>query len=477
MYYSLKSDCYFKKYDEIGYIARPIITMEEVVDRVGALFLEKLSYTPKSILCIVESLREDFVDVSPEQLQKDVEEFFDDLFSDGFLNRGESIETFIEEGFAYATLKGKLAYANLKPQVEESTAHLLNVYFKDTPHLLTFHIELTSMCNERCIHCYIPHKEKTKEISVDLMMRAIDQCKAQNVMTLVFSGGEPMLHPHFCDFLRYAKDLDFNITVLSNLTLLTPEIVSALKYKHACCVNVSLYSLDPSVHDGITKVAGSCEKTKENILKLIENNVAVQINLPVMKQNKDTFWKVIEWGQEHKCTVNTDYLMMARADRSTDNLENRLSCDDLPRVIEDFMENDIVVKTNLARYRENGFLSVNTEPDDRVCGVGITALCMVTNGDVYPCAGWQKYVCGNLKTNTLEEIWYDSPQVKYLRGLRKKDFKGCLNCQDKEFCSMCMSRNSNESPNGDLFEISPITCEAAKISHNIIDKYKQTGKL
>ena len=95
MYYSLKSDCYFKKYDEIGYIARPIITMEEVVDRVGALFLEKLSYTPKSILCIVESLREDFVDVSPEQLQKDVEEFFDDLFSDGFLNRGESIETFL----------------------------------------------------------------------------------------------------------------------------------------------------------------------------------------------------------------------------------------------------------------------------------------------------------------------------------------------------------------------------------------------
>ena len=152
-------------------------------------------------------------------------------------------------------------------------------------------------------------------------------------MTVVFSGGEPMLHPHFCEFLKRAKDLDFNVTVLSNLTHLTDDIIANLKYKHVACVNVSLYSMKPEVHDAITTVKGSFEKTKNNILRLIENNIAVQINCPVMKQNMESFETVINWGQDHKCSVITDYIIMARSDRTTDNLSNRLSKEDLKYVI------------------------------------------------------------------------------------------------------------------------------------------------
>lgn len=476
MYYSLKTDCYFRKYGEIGYISRPIITTEEVVDEIGAIILEKLSYTPVLIDEIVEKLLLEFKEVDKNQLTLDVNVFLSNLEKDGFLNKASSIDGFVESGFEYSTLEGKTAYSNLRPQLEESSSHFLREYFKNEPYLHTFHIELTSKCNERCVHCYIPHEDKTTHIDYELMVDTLKQCKEMNVMTIVFSGGEPMLHPYFCDFLRIAKDMDFNVTVLSNLTLMTDEIMDALAYKHASCVNVSLYSMTPEVHDEITTIKGSFDKTTSNILRLIENNIPIQINCPVMKQNKDSFYEVIKWGQNHKCTVNTDYLIMARANRTTDNLINRLSEEDLKEVINHFLQTDVVVRSNVETFDEYEQEDTRMDLEDRVCGVGITTLCMVTNGDVYPCAGWQKYVCGNIKEVPLQTIWKTSPQVNYLRSLKQKDFKKCIGCKDKDFCLMCMSRNSNENENGDIFKIPQITCDAARIHHNMVIDLKNGAK-
>lgn len=476
MYYSLKTDCYFRKYGKIGYISRPIITTEEVVDEMGAIFLGKLSYIPLHIDEIAEQLFLEFDGVDKEQLKHDISEFFLILEKDGFLNKASTIEDFVESGFEYSTLEGKFASSNLKPQLEESSSHFLREYFKNEPYLHTFHIELTSKCNERCVHCYIPHEDKTTHIDYDLMINALCQCKEMNVMTIVFSGGEPMLHPDFCVFLKIAKDMDFNVTILSNLTLVTDEILEALTYKHSSCVNVSLYSMIPEVHDEITTIKGSFDKTLNNILKLIENNVPIQINCPVMKQNKDSFYEVINWGQNHKCTVNTDYLIMARTDRTTDNLINRLSENDLKEVIGHYLQNDVVIRSNVDAFDEYEQEDTGMDPEDRVCGVGITTLCMIANGDVYPCAGWQKYICGNIKEISLQTIWKDSPQVNYLRNLRQKDFVKCLDCEDKDFCLMCMSRNSNEDENGDIFNIPKITCDAARIHHKMVMALKNEAK-
>lgn len=477
MYYSLKTDCYFRRYENIGYITRPIVAKEEIINESGAIFVEQLTYSPQSLDDIVGRLSACFSNVSIEVLKQDVTSFYSDLVDDEFLNCSSTLYEFKESGFEYSTLKSRLTPEQFKYTAEETSSKFLESYFKKHPYLQTFHIELTSKCNERCIHCYIPHAEKNSEIEYTLMINTLHQCKKMGVLTVVFSGGEPLLHPHFCDFLRYAKDLDFNVTVLSNLTILNEEILSALTYKHACCVNVSLYSMLPSVHDSITTVPGSFEKTKFNILKLIANNVPVQINCPVMKQNKDSFCEVIKWGQNHKCSVNPDYLIIARSDRSTDNLNHRLSSGELKSVLSLLAENDIVFQTNIKEKRVNREDDGDVNGDSKVCGVGMSTLCMVATGEVYPCAGWQGYVCGNLKKETLQEIWESSPQVQYLRSLRLKDFEKCNGCDDFDYCLMCMSRNANEDPNGDIFNIPKITCEAAHIHHEVVEAYRKAHSI
>lgn len=477
MYFSLKTDCYFRRYGVVGHIIRPIISKEEIVDDSGAIFMEQLQYYPQYIDDIVNNLSLFFYDVDLGDLKKDAIAFYSDLAEEGFLNSSATLQEFNNSGFEYSTLEGKLAYKYFKTQLEESSSHFLGEYFKENPFLQTFHIELTSKCNERCVHCYIPHEKKNTEIGYDLIINTLNQCKEMGVLTVIFSGGEPMLHPYFCEFLRYAKDLDFNVTILSNLTLLNNEILKTLKYKHASCVNVSLYSMRPDIHDSITTVKGSFERTKSNILKLIDNDVPVQINCPIMKQNKDSFYEVVNWGQNHKCSVITDYLIMARSDRSTDNLDNRLSPDELKSVISALVENDIVFQSNIKTRKVNKEAIPDIRPDSRVCGVGMSTLCMVASGEVYPCAGWQRYVCGNLKNETLKQIWENSPQIEYLRNLRQKDFSRCIGCEDFNYCMMCMSRNSNEDPNGNIFNIPEITCEAAHIHHEVVEEYRKENSI
>ncbi|MBR1437558.1 MAG: radical SAM protein [Synergistaceae bacterium] len=466
-YYSLKSDCYVRAYGEIGYISRPLVGIDKITDSIGAVFLSKLQYTPIYIDDMVKSLTHSFDGVEETELKEDAVSFYNDLYEDGFLNVGRTPQDVADSCSVYSTLKGKSAYSD-GYVTDVSSEKFLSDYSKKRPFLFTFHIELTSKCNERCVHCYIPHECKNTDIEHDLMIKALNQCKEMGVMNIVFSGGEPMTHPNFCEFLRYAKDLDFNVTVLSNLTLLNDEILSALKYRHTSCVNVSLYSMNSEIHDSITTVNGSFIRTKSNILRLIDNNVAVQINCPVMKQNQSTFHDVILWGHEHKCAVILDYLIMARSNRSVDNLEHRLTTEEIESVLERIAQNDVTIQSNIKSGNYQSKLSSGSiDPDERVCGVALSTMCMVANGNVYPCAGWQKYICGNINDSSLQEIWTSSPAINFLRQLRLRDFKKCLGCKDKKYCLMCISRNSNESKTGSVFDVPQITCEAAHIQHQV----------
>jgi radical SAM protein with 4Fe4S-binding SPASM domain len=337
--------------------------------------------------------------------------------------------------------------------------------------LTSLQIELTSRCNERCVHCYIPHENKISDIAPALFYDILDQCRDMGLLSVTLSGGEPMMHPHFLDFLQKAKEYDFSINILSNLTLLNDEIIAEMKANRLSSVQVSLYSMKPEIHDSITFVKGSFYKTHDNILKLIENDIPMQISCPVMKQNKHCAVDVLNWGQSHKIRTIIDYIMMARYDHTTGNLDNRLNLDEVWVVINNIMENDCDYQDEIQKA---DFTEIDARDvgNDIVCGVCVSSLCMVANGNVYPCAGWQGYVLGNVKEQKLHEIWESSLKVNYLRALRKKDFPKCLKCPDKSFCAMCMVRNANENAEGNPLVINEHFCKVAALNRRIVLDWK-----
>ncbi|MEL3900439.1 radical SAM protein [Treponema phagedenis] len=273
------------------------------------------------------------------------------------------------------------------------------------------------------MHCYIPHEFKLTNISEDMYYRVLKQLHEMKTLSLTLSGGEPMCHPKFKEFLQAAKDYDFSVNVLSNLTLVDDEVISLMKNSRLSSVQVSLYSMNPEHHDAITCLKGSFEKTKNAILRLVENDIPLQISCPTMKQNKGDYQEVLRWAHEHKVRAVTDYIMMARFDHSTDNLDNRLNLSEVEKVITDILQDDIDYQAEILKpdFFER-IKSLTHDSDGIVCGVGISSACMVANGNVYPCAGWQDYVCGNVNESSLKDIWYHSKKMNFLRNIRNKDF-------------------------------------------------------
>jgi radical SAM protein with 4Fe4S-binding SPASM domain len=474
--YRQKFDTFIRIYEDIGYITSKSDFSDRVVDSSGAVFLRAISRNPKTLEEICYEIAKHFIDISPSDLKDDVLGFYSVLEQDGFIISGET-ETELEKKdvrFSYSALEPKTIKTDFTPVIQRaarSTQDFLDEHFKGKPHLTSLQIELSSRCNERCVHCYIPHEAKTNDIDPALFYDVLDQSMEMGVLGLTLSGGEPMLHKNFCDFLRKAKEYDFSINILSNLTLLNDEIIREMKENRLSSVQVSLYSMNPEIHDSITQLKGSFYKTRDNIVRLIENDIPLQISCPTMKQNRNCFVEVLNWAHAHKVRAETDFIMMARYDHTTDNLDNRLNLDEVGKIITDIIEHDPHYQKELVEVdfeKDESKDAVN----DIVCGVCIGSICMVANGNVYPCPGWQDYVCGNVSETSLKEIWEKSPKVQYLRTLRKKDFPECASCVDRSFCAMCMVRNANEDTDGNPLRINKHFCQVAALNRKIVLGWK-----
>ena len=489
MLYRQKKDTYIRNYDGLGYITSSGIFNDRCTNASGTVFLCALSREPQTLEELVDKIMPQFVDAERDVIKKDAEEFYEKLVEDGFILKGESIEELNAKdiGFTYKTIEPKTVKKDFTPTIQRadsSTQEYLEKHFKDKPHLSSFQIELTSKCNERCVHCYIPHKFKLYNITDELYYSTLEQLSKMNVLSVTLSGGEPMMHPHFKEFLRAAKKYDFYVNILSNLTLLDDETIQIMKEGNVSSVQVSLYSMIPEHHDAITKLPGSFEKTKASILKLVENDLPLHVSCPTMKGNKDDYGEVLKWCHEHKIRAQTDYIMMAQYNHETENLANRLSVEEAGNVIKSIMADDYEYQSAiLAPEFIQHCNEVQFNPERRLCGVGISSCCMVANGNVYPCAGWQEMVLGNLNESSLQDIWDNSEKIKWLRGLKLKDLGNgeCCKCDKAAFCAPCMVRNANESPTGNPLEINRHFCAvAAKNKQIVLDwreaKLKELGR-
>lgn len=431
---------------------------ERFVSESGAVMLGELTKEPKDIEIIINALLDIFVDVDYEELKQDTIDFFMQFVNEGFLSVGNSIDECLD-------FKSEDEYINnseIKNEVvvDDCSKHI----FSQNDFLRSLHIEIANECNERCLHCYIPHELKTKTIDSSLFFKIVEEGRNLNILNVTLSGGEPLLHKDFVGFLKRCRELDLSVNVLTNLTLLTDEIIEEMVKNPLLCVQTSIYSMNPEIHDTITKMKGSLEKTKTNVLKLLNMRIPVQISCPVMKQNKDSFGEVVSWGKEHNITVATDYVIFASYDHTSCNLVNRLSLEEVNEVFDSQLTKeyaDYLYDSAKEKYAMTA--------DDPICSICRYYLCISAEGDVFPCVGWQNNKLGNLQEKSIKEIWQDSSEIKCLREIKRNSFPRCVSCEDRGYCTVCMMSNSNENEDGDAFRINEFHCKVAAMMRSRVE--------
>lgn len=472
MYIKIRNDILFRKYDEYGYITdnsefgyrmlddRRPVRGEKFVSQSGAIMLSVLDKFPKHIDDIVNELSKIFIGIKNEMLKKDVIEFFQYFLDKGYLSIGETFEECKDKIFS----KENNSYNMITSTI--STEDCVKTIFKTNEFLRSIHIEVANICNERCIHCYIPHEYKNSVIDSELFYKIIEAGRKMNIIHVTLSGGEPLLHQDIIEFLKKCRKMDLAVNVLSNLTVLNDEIIVEMKKNPLLSVQTSIYSMNTEIHDSITKLNGSLEKTIRSLKRLCAEGIPVQISCPIMKQNRDSFVDVIKWGREHNIAVAIEPVIFASYDHTGRNLSNRLSLEELEKVVNlEFSEGYAEPLYKMAQEKEKF-----TE-NDPICSICRYSFCISVLGDVYSCVGWQNNILGNLKNESLQNIWKNSEKIKYLRQIKRKEFPKCVNCEDRGYCTVCMMSNSNENRDGDAFKIEEFHCSVAKIIHKKVEAY------
>lgn len=478
----LSKNSFIRIYDEgkLGYITNQLTRHDRTYDENGADFLSQLSRQPKDIDDIVNNLSKLYKNIDKKQLRLDFMDFVEDLAEHRFLVVGETKEYLNNSDieFSYSVDKPK----TLKNDFSQLTKELPNKNTQDyllkhdivVPRLAGLQFELTSRCNERCIHCYIPNGKKNTgiDMSFDKFRYIIDQYADMNGLCVTLSGGEALMNKSIKEMLRYCREKDLQISLLTNLISLTDEMILVLKEVNLSLVQVSLYSMDEEIHDKITTVKGSYAKTKAAIEKLYAADIPVQISCPVMKANKDGYERVMKYAQGLKMKSTTDYIMMAQADLDTRNLANRLSIEETEKVIRDIMANDVDYKNSTMLLEPLSKIPIEEFGEMPLCGAGVNDLCVTVNGDVYPCAGWQSFIVGNVFRQPLKEIWERSPRLMEIRNVKHKNFPKCLTCEARDYCNMCLVRNYNES-GGDMFKINQHFCDVAFLTKRLVEEWRE----
>lgn len=96
-------------------------------------------------------------------------------------------------------------------------------------------LELTAACNFRCPHCYCVWHECPElakgELSTDGWCAVLDQCAADGVDDILFTGGEALLRRDIFEILDYARRVmpRANLSLFTNASRLTEPLIKKFK--------------------------------------------------------------------------------------------------------------------------------------------------------------------------------------------------------------------------------------------------------
>ena len=424
----------------------------------GSIFYSQLKDEYRSVDEIARKLTTIFTGVSYEVLLEDATAFYAELSKKGFVECVEDMNAGKSSNY--------FSYDNYEPCIIEAESNApveYNEVFAGEYSLTRVHVDISSRCNENCVHCYIPVECKSGMMDEDMFDKVLAQCVDMKIINITLSGGEPMLNPHLKSFLTKCGEVNLSVNILSNLTCLSDDLLEVIASNPLICVQTSVYAMDADVHDSITQHKGSFQKTISAIRELHKRNVPMQINCPIMKQNLPCYREVLEFAKSLNIEASSDYTLFGCYDLSGINLGCRITQAD----IEGILDADY---TNANVYNE-AMQVVNQKKvgdDEPICSVCKSSLCISNTGDVYPCEGWQRMILGNINTTSLRSIWEDSPMTKHLRVLRYRDFEECGVCQNRKYCTTCLIMNANEN-GGDYMQVNPYMCELAKIKRRVIE--------
>ena len=151
-------------------------------------------------------------------------------------------------------------------------------------------------CNNNCSHCYNePGRRDMPSMPTESWQRVLDRLYELGVPYVIFTGGEPTLHPDLVDLVAYAEDLGQITGINTNGRRLSdPDFTAALAEAGTDHVQITLASHRRELHDRIVG-AQAFEETVAGIRCALGSGLHTLTNTTLIRQNADEAVEIINF--------------------------------------------------------------------------------------------------------------------------------------------------------------------------------------
>lgn len=284
----------------------------------------------------------------------------------------------------------------------------------------------------------------------------LDDLKSFGVPAVLFSGGEPTLHPHFYALCEHAADIGLRVTISTNGARLTAATARRLKRLGVAYVGISLDEVGWA-HDDFHGKPGTFEKVVSAFAHCRDAGQKAGLRLTLTRQTVGQLPEILAFIEREKIPrVCFHHLVPSGYGTKLDLLEPTVARASLA----------LIARTAI-RWHELGFdcevltvdqpadgpyfwmLAQELAPDRRDAiarllewnggganGSGIGIANVDSQGNVHPDQFWQSHTLGNVRERRFSEIWTDNADP-LLAGLRNRLPLLRGRCRDCRFVKMC----------------------------------------
>lgn len=332
-------------------------------------------------------------------------------------------------------------------------------------------LELTYRCSEKCIHCYnegatrndneISMRGNRKELTLDDYKRIIDELYDLGLVKVCLTGGDPFSKSFAWDLIEYLYNKGVAFDVFTNGQVLVNDVERLANY-YPRLVGVSIYSGIAEVHDFITRIKGSWERSMSVVRQLSALGVPMNLKCCVMRPNVKSYYMVADIAKQYGAGPQFEINL-------TDSIEGDRCVSKYLRMTPEQLE--IVLRDdNITLYVGKEAPNYGGQPkpmDENPCGAGDNSFCITPEGNLIPCCAFHT-LFGDLKEKSVSEIIDESKELAYWRSLTLNEYEECGHHDYCSYCNLCPGNNFIE--HGTPLKAAEVNCYVAKIRYELAQK-------
>jgi len=298
---------------------------------------------------------------------------------------------------------------------------------------LQWHI--TQVCDLHCKHCY--DRANRSFLKLEDGLRILDDlrdfCLSRHVRGQVsFTGGNPLLYPHFLELYQGASDRGLGIAILGNPSP-REKMEQLLAIEPPLFFQVSLEGLEK--HNDTIRGSGNFRRVMGFLGLLQDLDITSMVMLTLTRDNMDQVLPLAEVLRGRTDHFNFNRLSMVGEGAMLHLPERDAYRAFLEAYVEAAESNPIMgLKDNLLnllRYQKGMDLFGGCAGYG--CSAAFNFMAVLSDGEVHACRKFPSLV-GNVFEQSLAEIYDSQIARRYRSGC-----KGCQSCPIRPVCGGCLA--------------------------------------